>query len=133
MQQIGIRAWGIIPVDTDPSHGAPVGMRPPMYVAMALDRNTSLVFHLRASPARLVVELEATALTGAGRGPQPFQLATGTQMDAYRALPPTMWEARAEGMYVVFAAAVSGVADFLKITLVESRPMVINRASFHTP
>ena len=133
MAEIGIRSWGMIPMDREPATGCPVQMRPPMFVAMALDRSASLVFSFRQAPGRLRLSLEATALTAEGRGPRLFSLHTGHRMDSYQALPPCTSESCTEGMYTVFRTEVDGVLEFLKVCFTESRPIVINRVEFVQP
>jgi len=133
MKPIGIRRWGLIPVDPEPGTGAPVEMRPPMLTAVAVERGSSLVFEYSTSPGTLAIGVEVTALSAGTRGPYLFRLFTGTTVDAYQPLPQATWNRTDESMFTLFHTQATGIGNFLKITLDEAPALIVNRVEFHHP
>ena len=82
MEAIRIRHWGFIPVDTDPTRGAPLELSPPMFTAVAMERGASIVFEYSVSPGIVDITVEVTALSGGDRGPHLFRLYSGTAVDS---------------------------------------------------
>ncbi len=130
MPQIGYRQWALIPLDTDPATGQVQAFKPAMMTAVALDQNTSLVFQLTRPPARLLIQVEVTVLSGEGRSLPLLEVFTGSTGEGFHPLESTPWEKAQDGLYLLFSTQVRGPERFLKLLYTQHPALVVNRVQF---
>ncbi|MBI2505416.1 MAG: hypothetical protein HYW07_19570 [Candidatus Latescibacteria bacterium] len=133
MPQIGYRQWGLIPADTDPTLGQLYTSRPPMMTALAVDKNTSLVFKLAKTAPQILVQVEVTALSGEKCQLPLLQLFTGPTGEQFRQLETSPWAKIQEGLFLIFTAQFDKPDSFIKLQYTQNHPLVVNRITFSTP
>lgn len=130
MPQIGYRQWGLIPADTEPLAGQPYTARPPMMTALAVDKNSSLLFKLARTPARIQAELEVTALSGEKCKMPPVQVYTGADEEGFHAVQASPWEKSQDGIYLVFKVQFDGAETFVKFNYTQNHALIVNKVTF---
>lgn len=132
MPQIGYRQWGLIPTDTEPTIGQLFTARPPMMTALAVDRNSSLIFKLATTPAQVQAEIEVTALSGEKCRIPPLNLYTSADGERFRPLPANTWDKTQDGVYLVFRVQFDEPESFVKFQYTQSHALIVNKVTFST-
>jgi len=132
MPQIGYRQWGLIPADTEPTVGQIYTAKPPMMTALAVDKNSSLIFKLAKTPAQLQAEIEVTALSGEKCKIPPLNLFTSADGEEYHTLQANSWSKTQDGIYLVFRVQFDESSSFVKFQYTQNHPLVVNKVTFST-
>ncbi len=132
MPQIGYRQWGLIPADTEPLAGQIFSAKPPMMTALAVDRDSSLIFKLAKTPAQLQAEIEVTALSGEKCKLPPLNLFTGADGEIFQPLQTNSWAKTQDGIYLVFKVQFDEPQSYIKFQYTQRHPLVVNKVTFST-
>jgi hypothetical protein len=132
MPQIGYRQWGLIPADTDPRAGQLYTARPPMMTALAVDRNSSLIFKLAKTPAQLQAEIEVTALSGEKCKLPLLHLFSSAEGEEFHPLQTNPWTKTQDGIHLVFKVQFESPETFVKFQYTQSHSLIVNKVTFST-
>jgi hypothetical protein len=132
MPQIGYRQWGLIPADTDPRAAHIYTARPPMMTALAVDRNSSLIFKLAKTPAQLQAEIEVTALSGEKCKLPLLNLFTSADGETFHPLQANPWTRTQDGINLVFKVQFDSPETYLKFQYTQAHSLIVNKITFST-
>ena len=133
MPDLGYVGWGFIPVDDDPTRGAPSSFNPPMISTMAVDLQTSLIFQLSAAVPTLVITIESTALSADQSGASFFDVYTGPQPHSYQVCEHSGWELHLSGMHAQFSTQIPRAETYVKLNYILHQNLIISKVEFSQP
>jgi hypothetical protein len=132
MPQIGYRQWGLIPADTDPLVGQAYTARPPMMTALAVDKNSSLIFKLAKTPAHIQAEVEVTALSGEKCALPLLHVFSSPDGERFHPVQSTPWTRSQDGLFLVFRAQIDDPEAYLKFQYTQNHSLIVNKVTFST-
>ena len=133
MPDLGYVGWGFIPVDDDPTRGAPSSFNPPMISTMAVDLQTSLIFQLSAAVPTLVITIESTALSADQSGASFFDVYTGPQSHSYQVCEHSGWELHLSGMHAQFSTQIPRAETYVKLNYILHQNLIISKVEVSQP
>lgn len=132
MPQIGYRQWGLIPADADPTVSQVYTARPPMMTALAVDRNSSLIFKLARTPPQIQAEIEVTALSGEKCKLPPLQVFSSPDGEHFHPVQVTPWTKSQDGLFLVFRVQIDDPEAYLKFQYTQAHSLIVNKVNFST-
>ncbi|MFT5088685.1 MAG: hypothetical protein ACI8PG_003050 [Planctomycetota bacterium] len=130
MDEIGYKAWGLIPVDGQLSTTGPSILNPPMLVNLALDGGASLVFELAVAATTLHIRIKTTAISAAPNPNQSYQLYTGPTTEQWQLGQIDPWSVDYDGPTAQFNTKITAPGPFLKLHYSGPLGIVITSAHF---
>ena len=133
MKELGIKSWGLVPVDSDPASGIPSTTHPPMVATLALDPGASLVLELEAPPTELELQIRLTALSAEGETGEGMKLMSAASEGLFSSLDAVSWDKDFEGMDALFTARILNAGAQIKLHSQASRALIIRTVALGAP